>query len=58
MKVEVLAIGTELLSPHFQDTNSLYLARRLEDLGLRLSFKTVVGDNAKDLARAKVGMML
>ena len=52
MKVEVLAVGTELLSPHFQDTNSLYLARRLEDIGLRLSFKTVVGDNARDLARA------
>jgi len=52
MKVEVLAVGTELLSPTFQDTNSLYLARRLEEIGLRLSFKTVVGDDAKDLARA------
>jgi nicotinamide-nucleotide amidase len=52
MKVEVLAVGTELLSPHFQDTNSLYLARRLEEIGLRLSFKTVVGDDARDLARA------
>jgi nicotinamide-nucleotide amidase len=52
MKVEVLAVGTELLSPHFQDTNSLFLARRLEEVGLRLSFKTVVGDNARDLAQA------
>jgi len=52
MKVEVLAVGTELLTPHFQDTNSLYLARRLEEVGLRLSFKTVVGDDAADLARA------
>jgi len=52
MKVEVLAVGTELLTPHFQDTNSLYLARRLEGVGLRLSFKTVVGDDARDLARA------
>jgi competence/damage-inducible protein CinA-like protein len=52
MKVEVLAVGTELLTPHFQDTNSLYLARRLEEVGLRLSFKTVVGDDARDLARA------
>ncbi|MDH4198139.1 MAG: molybdopterin-binding protein, partial [Candidatus Aminicenantes bacterium] len=52
MKVEVLAVGTELLSPTFQDTNSLYLARRLEEIGLRLSFKTVVGDDATDLTRA------
>ncbi len=52
MKTEVLAVGSELLTPDFQDTNSLFLAERLATIGLRLSFKTVVGDDDRDLARA------
>ncbi|MGB9005877.1 MAG: competence/damage-inducible protein A [Candidatus Aminicenantales bacterium] len=52
-RVEILAIGSELLTPYFQDTNSLYLARRLNDLGLEVSFKTVVGDEQDNL-RLKV----
>jgi len=49
MKIEVIAIGTELLTPYFQDTNSLYLAQRLNDLGFEISFKTIVGDNWENL---------
>ena len=52
MKTEVLAVGSELLTPDFQDTNSLFLAERLASIGLRFSFKTVVGDDDRDLARA------
>jgi nicotinamide-nucleotide amidase len=52
MKTEVLAVGSELLTADFQDTNSLYLAERLASIGLRFSFKTVVGDDDRDLARA------
>jgi len=49
LRVEIMAVGSELLSPHFQDTNSLYLTQRLEDLGLEVSFKTIVGDEWDDL---------
>jgi nicotinamide-nucleotide amidase len=52
-RVEILAIGSELLTPYFQDTNSLYLAKRLNELGLEVSFKTIVGDEESDL-RLKV----
>ena len=27
MKIEIIAVGSELLTPFFQDTNSLYLTR-------------------------------
>ena len=49
MKTEIIAVGSELLTPFFQDTNSLYLTARLNDLGLPVSFKTLVGDNDADL---------
>lgn len=48
-KVEILAVGTELLTPHFQDTNSLYLTQRLNDLGLEVRSKSIVGDRWEDL---------
>ncbi len=51
MKVEIIAVGTELLTPDFQDTNSLGLTAGLNALGLEVSFKTVVGDDESDLAR-------
>jgi nicotinamide-nucleotide amidase len=52
MKTEIIAVGTELLTPFFQDTNSLFLTERLNDIGLTVSFKTLVGDDDKDLRRA------
>jgi nicotinamide-nucleotide amidase len=51
-KIEILAVGTELLSPHFQDTNSLFLTEKLNDLGLDIHFKTIVGDRWEDLCLA------
>jgi nicotinamide-nucleotide amidase len=51
MKVEIIAVGTELLTPDFQDTNSLALTAGLNAMGLEVSFKTVVGDDENDLAR-------
>lgn len=51
MKVEIIAVGTELLTPDFQDTNSLRLTAGLNSIGLTVSFKTLVGDNERDLAR-------
>jgi nicotinamide-nucleotide amidase len=51
MKTEIIAVGTELLTPDFQDTNSLFLTAGLNAVGLDVSFKTVVGDDERDLAR-------
>lgn len=46
---EIIAIGTELLSPYRQDTNSLFLTDRLNTLGIDVRFKDVVGDRHADL---------
>jgi nicotinamide-nucleotide amidase len=51
-KIEILAVGSELLTSHFLDTNSLYLTERLNDLGLEVQIKTVVGDRWEDLCLA------
>ncbi|MGD2245344.1 MAG: competence/damage-inducible protein A [Candidatus Aminicenantes bacterium] len=48
-KIEIIAVGSELLSPRFQDTNSLYLTERFNALGLEVSFKSIVGDDWDDL---------
>ena len=48
-KIEIIAIGTELLSPFYLDTNSLILTSFLNELGFIVSFKTVVGDDQRDL---------
>ena len=51
-KIEIITVGSELLSPHFQDTNSLFLIERLNDLGLEPNYKTTVGDDWDDLKAA------
>ncbi len=48
-RVEILAIGSELLTSYYQDTNSLYLTRRLNDFGYEVVFKTIVGDDLENL---------
>lgn len=52
MNAEIIAIGSELLTPFRQDTNSLALTARLNDLGVELDFKSVVGDRRSDLVNA------
>ncbi len=47
--IEIIAVGSEFLTPFYQDTNSLYLTQRLNDLGLTVNFKTIVGDQWEDL---------
>jgi len=51
MDAEIIAVGSELLTPHRQETNSLYLTQKLNALGIEVRFKTVVGDNAEHLAQ-------
>jgi nicotinamide-nucleotide amidase len=49
MTAEIIAVGSELLTPDRVDTNSLYLTSKLNDLGVEVTQKTVIGD---DRARA------
>jgi nicotinamide-nucleotide amidase len=49
MIAEIIAIGSEMLSPHRQDTNSLFLTAGLNRLGVSVAFKTIVGDNFQQL---------
>jgi len=49
MDAEIIAVGSELLTPFYLDTNSLFLTDRLNALGIEVRFKTIVGDRAGDL---------
>ena len=57
MQAEVIAVGSELLTPSKLDTNSLFLARKLGELGIALARKAVVGDDrallANEIRRAR-----
>src|SRR6478672_4600869 len=50
MKSEIIAVGSELLTPFRQDTNSLYITEKLNELGVDVIFKTIAGDNRAQLA--------
>ena len=49
---EIIAIGTELLIGGRSDSNSLFLADELGKLGIVVRFKSVVGDERKDIVMA------
>ena len=48
----VIAVGSELLTPHKLDTNSLFLTERLNALGVAVRYKSVVGDDPQEIAAA------
>ena len=50
--VEIIAVGSELLTPSKLDTNSLWLTERLNALGLEVVRKSVVGDDRERLEAA------
>jgi len=52
MKSEIIAVGSEMLTPFRQDTNSLYLTDKLNQIGVTVAFKSIVGDRRKDLVSA------
>ena len=52
VNAEIIAVGSEMLTPHRQDTNSLYLTEKLNELGVEVRHKSIVGDNRADLAAA------
>ncbi len=52
MNAEIIAVGSEMLTPERLDTNSLYLTRELNDLGVEVVTKCVIGDDRERLAGA------
>jgi nicotinamide-nucleotide amidase len=47
MRVEIISVGEELLSgdSDIVDTNSIYITKQLANVGLRVFYKTTVGDD-------------
>ena len=52
MNAEIIAVGSELLTPYRMDTNSLFLTGELNKLGIRVLRKTIVGDDRENLRDA------
>ena len=48
----ILAVGSELLTPFRTDSNSLAITSALNDLGIRVAWKAIVGDERAELAGA------
>jgi nicotinamide-nucleotide amidase len=44
-KAEIIAVGSELLTPEKFDTNSLWITEKLNEIGIQVILKTVVGDD-------------
>jgi nicotinamide-nucleotide amidase len=49
MRAEIIAVGSELLTPARSDTNSLYLTEKLNAAGFEVRLKSIVGDRMDDL---------
>jgi nicotinamide-nucleotide amidase len=52
VNAEIIAVGSELLTPFRMDTNSLYLTEQMNQLGVEVIFKSVVGDELERLVAA------
>jgi nicotinamide-nucleotide amidase len=52
MTAEIIAVGSELLTPQRVDTNSLFLTDQLNGLGVEVVTKCVIGDDLNRLADA------
>jgi len=52
INAEIIAIGTEILLGEITDTNSVFIARVLRNIGINLYYMTSVGDNEERIAGA------
>jgi nicotinamide-nucleotide amidase len=52
VNAEIIAVGSEMLTPFRMDTNSLYLTEQLNRLGVDVIFKSIVGDDFRRLVAA------
>ena len=64
MRVEIITIGDELLFGQIEDSNSPYVAEKLTSNGMKVIFKTSVGDDinriseALETARSRVDVII
>src|SRR3989304_3863012 len=49
MKAEIIIIGDEILYGLTLDTNSAFIAEKLGELGIEISYKTAIGDEVKKI---------
>ncbi|HSI88447.1 MAG TPA: competence/damage-inducible protein A [Pyrinomonadaceae bacterium] len=52
LAAEIIAVGSELLTPERSDTNSLWITERLNEIGIDVMLKTIVGDDEPRLMEA------
>jgi nicotinamide-nucleotide amidase len=52
LTAEIIAVGSELLTPFRTDTNSLWLTDKLNGVGIEVKLKTIVGDDDARLEEA------
>jgi nicotinamide-nucleotide amidase len=52
VNAEIIAVGSEMLTPYRMDTNSLYLTEQLNLLGVEVIFKSIVADNLERIVAA------
>jgi len=57
LSAEIIAIGSELLTPGFVDTNSSYLTQQLNGIGVSVVMKAIVGDDENYLENAIRGSL-
>src|ERR1700722_14492234 len=52
LNAEIIAVGSEMLTPARLDTNSLFLTEHLNNLGVEVVAKHVIGDDRERVANA------
>jgi len=52
MRIEIICTGDEVLTGKIVNTNFSYMAQKLEDFGLSVSWGTIVGDDREELIAA------
>jgi nicotinamide-nucleotide amidase len=52
MRIEIICTGDEVLTGKIVNTNFSYMAQKLEDFGLSVSWGTIVGDDREELLGA------
>lgn len=58
MRAEIIAIGSELLTPSRVDTNSLFITEKLNGIGIAVVRKSIVGDQSLEIRDVFSGALL
>ncbi len=58
MRAEIIAVGSELLTSSRLETNSLFITRKLNELGIEVTRKWVVSDLSEEIEKAFCAALL